>query len=200
MPADEHTEEKAALRARCRALRLALPEEERATLSRTACMHLAASAVWAKAKITALYVAVRGETDCSYLFGTAREQGKTVLLPLVEGREGALRMRLVPCARPDSLRSGAFGIPEPPAPEYGEQDDPVPDLLIVPGTAFDRAGYRLGQGGGFYDRLLAKPEYSDVLSIGLGYSFQVKDKVPREPFDMRLKALCTEDGLLRLNP
>ncbi|MDR1685764.1 MAG: 5-formyltetrahydrofolate cyclo-ligase [Desulfovibrio sp.] len=212
-------EEKAALRARYRALRRALSEEERGALSRAACAHLAASEVWAKAKIVGLYVAVHGETDCSFLFRSALEQGKTVLLPMLGDLEasglrpgrfggnreadglstashGARRMRLVPCAGPEHLRVGAFGIPEPPAPAYGEEDDPVPELLPVPGTAFDRAGYRLGQGGGFYDRFLVRPAYADVVTVGLCYAFQVRDEVPRDSFDMPLRALCTEDGLL----
>jgi 5-formyltetrahydrofolate cyclo-ligase len=216
-------EEKAALRALYRARRSALSEEERRALSRAACAHLAASEAWAKARIVGLYVAVRGETDCSFLFRSALEQGKTVLLPLIENREasgrypersgensgaggfhatpqGMLRMRLVPCAGPEHLRIGAFGIPEPPAPAYGEEDDLVPDLLVVPGTAFDRAGGRLGQGGGFYDRLQARPMYADVVTVGFCYAFQVRDEVPKENFDMRLRALCTEDGLLWIRP
>jgi 5-formyltetrahydrofolate cyclo-ligase len=216
-------EEKAALRTRYRALRLALSDDERGTLSRAACAHLAASEVWAKAEIVGLYVAVRGETDCSSLFRSALEQGKTVLLPLIEDMkasglcpdraegdcgarglrtavQGARRMRLVPCTGPEHLRTGAFGIPEPPAPAYGEEDDPVPDLLLVPGTAFDRAGFRLGQGGGFYDRLAVRPAYVDVPAVGFCYAFQVRDEVPRESFDMPLRALCTEDGLLWFKP
>jgi 5-formyltetrahydrofolate cyclo-ligase len=225
MPATAIAEEKTALRACCRALRRALPEEERAALSLTACAHLAASALWAKAAIVGLYVAVRGETDCASLFGAALEQGKTVLLPLVEdtaisggllrrersesvcgelgfpaASKGSRRMRLVPCAGPEQLHEGAFGIPEPPAPAYGEEDDPVPDLLLVPGMVFDRAGYRVGQGGGFYDRLLARAKYTDTVTVGLGYAFQVTDGIPREHFDMPLRALCTEDGLLRIRP
>jgi 5-formyltetrahydrofolate cyclo-ligase len=200
MPAADRTEDKSALRARYRALRRVLSGEERAELSRAACAHLEASEIWAEAAILGLYVAVCGETDCASLFAAAAEQGKTVLLPLIEGRENERRMRLVPCGGPENLRIGAFGIPEPAAPEYGERDDPVPDLLLVPGTAFDRAGYRLGQGGGFYDRLLAKAEYAGAVTVGLGYSFQVRDEVPRERFDMPLRALCTEDGLQWVEP
>jgi 5-formyltetrahydrofolate cyclo-ligase len=223
MPAADVAEKKTALRVRYRALRRALSEGERGALSRAACAHLAASGVWAKAKIVGMYVAVRGETDCSFLFRSALEQGKTVLLPLIEDREasglcpepcgvnsgerafrtasgGGRRMRLAPCAGPGHLRVGVFGIPEPPAPEYGEDDDTVPDLLLVPGTVFDRAGRRLGQGGGFYDRLLARPAYADVVTVGLCYAFQVRDEVPEESFDMPLRALCTEDGLLWTKP
>ncbi|MDR2604162.1 MAG: 5-formyltetrahydrofolate cyclo-ligase [Desulfovibrio sp.] len=219
MPAAGVAEEKAALRVRFRALRRALSGEEREALSRAAGAHLAACGAWAKAKVVGLYVAVRGETDCSFLFRSALEQGKTVLLPLIEAREtsgfypersggnsgthgprAAQAMRLVPCAGPEHLRVGAFGIPEPPTPAYGEEDDPVPDLSVVPGTAFDRAGYRLGQGGGFYDRLLARPAYADVVTVGFCYAFQVRDEVPKENFDMPLRALCTEDGVLWIRP
>ncbi|MDR2124908.1 MAG: 5-formyltetrahydrofolate cyclo-ligase [Desulfovibrio sp.] len=216
-------EEKAALRARYRALRLALSEEERGALSRAACAHLAASGLWAEAESVGLYAAVRGETDCSSLFRTASAQGKTVLLPLIEdleasvpcpeqsgrnsgargfraAQQGTRRMRLVPCAGPERLIPGAFGIPEPPAPAYGEENDPVPHLLLVPGTVFDRTGRRLGQGGGFYDRFLARPAYADTPTVGLCYAFQIRDEVPWESFDVPLRALCTEDGLLWIRP
>ena len=66
------------------------------------------------------------------------------------------------------------------------------DLLVVPGIAFDKKGYRLGYGKGYYDMFLAKKK---VTSIGLGYSFQLLELLPKGKYDKRLDAIATEDGV-----
>jgi 5-formyltetrahydrofolate cyclo-ligase len=75
-------------------------------------------------------------------------------------------------------------------------DHVVPDVLIVPLLAYDARGYRLGYGGGFYDRTLAQLRaMSKVLAIGLAYSAQQQDIVPTEPTDERLDLIVTEAGI-----
>ncbi|HSM18981.1 MAG TPA: 5-formyltetrahydrofolate cyclo-ligase, partial [Hyphomicrobiales bacterium] len=70
-----------------------------------------------------------------------------------------------------------------------------PDVLLVPLLAFDRAGFRLGYGGGFYDRSLEQLRSAGpVAAIGLAYSAQQTDECPRESFDQPLDAILTEDG------
>lgn len=87
----------------------------------------------------------------------------------------------------------------PPTPDSpGKASAPVPDIIVVPGVAFDRQGGRLGQGGGYYDRLLGSPAYAACLRIGLAYAFQVLDRLPRDDWDVPVHALCTEEGLLWL--
>ena len=66
------------------------------------------------------------------------------------------------------------------------------DLLVVPGVAFDEKGYRLGYGKGYYDKVLARKK---IFSIGLGYSLQLLEKVPRGKYDERLDAIVTEEGI-----
>lgn len=73
---------------------------------------------------------------------------------------------------------------------------PAPDLIIAPGLAFDRNGIRLGMGGGYYDRLLALPRHAASRRVGLAYSFQLVDSLPREAWDMPVHAVCTEKGLV----
>lgn len=76
-------------------------------------------------------------------------------------------------------------------------DPLVPDVLIVPLLAYDSRGYRLGYGGGFYDRTLAKLRAErEVLAIGLAYCAQQQPEVPTEPTDMRLDMIATEHGCL----
>lgn len=88
---------------------------------------------------------------------------------------------------------GSYDLMEP-LPEKTTEISPAEiDLAFVPGLIFDRAGYRLGYGGGYYDKLLsseAKP-----VSVGLGYEFQKVNRVPRAEHDEAVDYLCTEAGL-----
>jgi 5-formyltetrahydrofolate cyclo-ligase len=198
IPEDAATKE--ALRAAMRAARRALPPEERAALSRLACGRLLASALWQGAATVALYIAVRGEVDTGLLLDAAWREGKTLLLPLC-APEKAGTMRLTACAGPEQLCRGAYGIPEPvpAAPidwEKPELFSTPPDLVVAPGLAFDRQGFRLGMGGGYYDRLLALPAYAHACRLGLAYAFQITEAVPRRDWDIPMQALCTEKELL----
>ena len=72
-------------------------------------------------------------------------------------------------------------------------------MLIVPLLAFDRRGYRLGYGGGFYDRTLERLRARHaVLAVGFAFAAQEVAEVPTEPTDQKLDAIVTEDGLIDL--
>jgi len=90
----------------------------------------------------------------------------------------------------DALERGPMGTSQPgPAAEAL-----TPDVLLVPLLAFDRRGYRLGYGGGYYDRTLAA--LPGAVAIGIGYAAQELDEVPAGPEDARLAAIATEAGLV----
>lgn len=84
--------------------------------------------------------------------------------------------------------AGRFGTSHP------EGEIEVPDLVLVPFLAFDRSGYRLGYGGGYYDRTLAA---LNVPAIGFGFAGQQIDVVPTGPYDIPLKTIVTEYGVLQ---
>ena len=89
-----------------------------------------------------------------------------------------------------------IGIPVPDA----DADVMSPDLLLVPILAFDRHGFRLGYGGGFYDRTIARlRETQGILTVGLAFSGQVRDDLPVGPHDMRLDWIVTESAALRVS-
>jgi 5-formyltetrahydrofolate cyclo-ligase len=69
-------------------------------------------------------------------------------------------------------------------------------LMLVPAVGGDRAGYRLGYGGGFYDRLLAQESWRAVRTIGVTHGFAMRETLPRESWDQPLGRWCTEQGLL----
>ena len=86
---------------------------------------------------------------------------------------------------------GGFGtlVPAP------EQPEVSPRILIVPLAAFDRRGYRIGYGKGYYDRALS--ELGPTISIGIAYAAQEIDAVPQEPHDRRLDWIVTERETIR---
>lgn len=89
----------------------------------------------------------------------------------------------------DQMILNKFGIKEP-SPSSADLVDDI-DLLIVPGIAFDRNGYRIGYGRGFYDRYLQRKKYA--FSVGLGFELQLLDEeLPHEKFDQRVNAIATE--------
>lgn len=92
-----------------------------------------------------------------------------------------------------SLNLGAFNIYEPIGPT--ENINTI-DLIIVPGIAFDKQGNRLGRGKGYYDRLLSK---SSSLKIGIGYDFQIFDRIATESHDIPMDAIITPSHTLIIN-
>lgn len=188
--------DKDALRDKFSRMRQALGPAERSRLSARASACLLADRAWQEARIVGLYMAVRGECDSSALLEAAYAAGKQVLLPRCSGLEKG-RMEFVPSLAGAALQPGAYGIPEP-LPDAGAER-PEPDLLVLPGLAFDRRGLRLGAGGGYYDRYLAGAGRQGILRIGLCYDFQVLESLPRQSWDMPVHALCSESGLLWIN-
>ena len=191
----ETVHDKEALRATMREMRRALAASACADLSYAAARHVLQSPLWKKACSVAMYVAVRGELDTGPLLQAAWQSGKQVLLPQCV-MEGSAALRFMPCQGPEILTPGAFGIPEPQDPTLAGMREIVPDLIIVPGIAFDRKGARLGQGGGFYDRYFFRPEIAGVPRIGYIYAFQLVDCLPQDPWDLSVDAVCTEHGII----
>lgn len=133
------------------------------------------------------YVAQGSEIDPGPLIQRLAETGAEPALPAAAGRDAPLSFRLWdPRAE---LVLDAFGIPSPPL----WADVVQPDLVIAPLLAFDRAGGRLGQGAGHYDRTLANlRRLKPVFVLGLAYAGQELEEIPMEPHDQRLDAILTE--------
>ncbi|MBF0888592.1 MULTISPECIES: 5-formyltetrahydrofolate cyclo-ligase [Gluconobacter] len=126
------------------------------------------------------------EVDLRPLCHALSEAGRQVLLPETTPKGSPLIFRRWTPASP--MIVGRFGTSHP------EGDVDVPDLVLVPFLAFDRFGYRLGYGGGYYDRTLAA---LNVPAIGFGFAGQQIDAVPTGPYDIPLKMIVTECGVIR---
>jgi len=119
------------------------------------------------------------------------DAGASLALPAVTGRGQPLVMRAWSFGAP--LVPGVWGIREPPA----DAPELNPDILIVPLLAFDRRGYRLGYGGGYYDRTIARLRtMKPVIAVGIAFSAQQIEEVPTTPRDERLDLVLTEGGII----
>jgi 5-formyltetrahydrofolate cyclo-ligase len=176
-------------RARIRALRRAMPPEQRRSESQAAaaiCHSLCPGE-------PVSYAAMADELDLSDLHRACWAAGRGVILPRVAGPGRLTWHRII---GPQELAPGAYGISEP---VVGVPAVAVPTgaTIFVPGVAFTRAGERLGQGGGFYDRWLA--ERPDLLVIGVGFTCQLVAEMASEPHDRRVDGLVIA-GSLELAP
>lgn len=142
------------------------------------------------AKTLLLYAPIHGEVDTHGIFERARQHGKQVAFPRVNGE----LLEAVLVKDWAELQRGNFGVLEPAARK--RLTIAKIDVVFVPGIAFDLKGHRLGYGKGFYDRFLARLK-PGAEKIGLAYEFQVVDSLPVETHDVDLDAVVTEKRVLR---
>ena len=135
------------------------------------------------------YMPIRTEVDILPAMAVLAGSGP-VAVPIVLGRGQALEFHRW---RPDmAMQDGPFGARVP-----VDGEPVVPQVVILPLLAFDARGYRLGYGGGFYDRSLETLRANGpVLAVGFAYGAQQVDTVPIEPTDQRMDAMVTERGVL----
>ena len=139
------------------------------------------------------YLPLGSEIDARPLMQRLAGAGAALALPVVVAPDAPLEFRHWDLAA--ALEPDALGVPAPPRSAALVH----PDLVIVPLLAFDRAGGRLGQGGGFYDRTLAAlRRVRPVFALGLAYAGQEAPEVPAEPHDQRLDAILTETEFIRV--
>jgi 5-formyltetrahydrofolate cyclo-ligase len=140
------------------------------------------------------YWPLEDEFDPRPLFMELQRRGHPIGLPVILGRGQPLTFRRW---APDiALVRGSFRVMTPPA----DAPEVVPQLLLVPLLAFDRAGFRLGYGGGFYDRTIAKLRAAgDVLAVGVALAAQEVGTVPRDDTDEPLDWVVTDQEAIRIS-
>jgi 5-formyltetrahydrofolate cyclo-ligase len=171
-------------RARRVALSSALPDFAERIVARAPALNLPDNC------IVGGYVALPGEADPNLLLKHLEANGHAIAFPRVTAKGEALAFHLWHAGR--MLSPGAFGIPEP-SPDWPLA---TPRALLVPLLAFDSEGFRIGYGGGFYDRTLAElSEKGQVLAIGIAFAGQRVEHIPRDVNDRRLDMVVTEAGI-----
>jgi 5-formyltetrahydrofolate cyclo-ligase len=189
-----------ALRARLNAQRRALTPEQRTRASllvaRNADRALHLQPHWR----VALYAALPRELDAAPLITLAVNRGCRVYLPRIDRRHTSRGMRFAEM-QGTGWRNNRLGIAEPTGGDtLGAR---WLDLVFLPLVGFDRAGVRLGAGGGFYDRAFAfrnlRSSWHAPRLIGLAYGFQEVDSIGAAAHDVLMDAVVTETGMIRCN-
>lgn len=135
------------------------------------------------------FIPYRSEIDVTTLLGALSKKDCTTCLPIVTGEGQPLIFRQWQPG--DETEPGAWNIPVP----LQSACLVEPDILLVPLLAFDSAGYRLGYGGGFYDRTIERlSRQKSIITIGVAYSAQQITNVPTDKHDQRLDWILTEKG------
>jgi len=186
---------KALLRKALRAARRALSPDLHELLSTRAAKHLMRLPAFAAGKRIALYLPFDRETDTASLIIAARRRGVRIFVPVISDRRHR-RLRFFPLD--GKTRVGTFGIAIP-----RRQGQAVAaqwlDLIVIPLVGVDGDGYRLGMGGGYYDRALSfrrrRLSWRGPHLIGLAFDCQRSDASVAEQWDVRLNSLATESGV-----
>jgi 5-formyltetrahydrofolate cyclo-ligase len=142
--------------------------------------------------VYAAYLPIRSELSPIALVGELVAAGMTTVMPITPEPENPLSFHQWAPGMP--LAEGPYGTKQPPS--ANRKIDP--DVILAPMLAFDAGCWRLGYGGGFYDRTIAnlRDQGRDVRVIGLAFSGQKVAAVPTGPYDMALDAVLTPEGLV----
>ena len=172
-----------------------LPPEVREMYDNKICDRFMALVTYRYAKSLLMYSPLVHEININRITLHALANGKTVAYPRCDITGSTMEYHIVQSL--DQLEPGAYGIKEPPA------DLPVYDVkstenavCIVPALVYDKSGYRLGYGKGYYDRYLA--EFNGA-KVGLVYNDFIVPSVPRGRYDLAVDVLVTEKGVKALN-
>lgn len=154
------------------------------------CSHLQTSVLFSQAKTILAYFSFRQEPDLSSSFTNCDRNSERIWgFPRCVNKSLDWH-RWKPN---DSIITGTYGITEP-HPDSPKINSEEVDLILIPCVACDHQGYRLGYGGGYYDRLLSYPEWESIPTIGIVFDFAYLPQLPIEDWDKPLQAICTETG------
>ncbi len=190
-PLDTLKHRKARLRKTASALRAELCHRDEAAVVKSLIEFADGFEPESQETVVSGYVPIGSEIDCMAALERFHQRGFTLCLPLVTAPATALTfLRYCPG---DRLVKGDFDVFTP---EH-HVEHVVPSILLVPLLAFDRQGYRLGYGGGFYDRTLALlRQQHPIKAIGLAFGGQEVDAVPHDELDQRLDGVLCEGGFI----
>ncbi len=182
------------LRAGRLAARDAIPVAERIEKSLQLADHGLTTIPVSPGDIVSGFLPIRSEMDLRPLMAGLRQRGARICVPVILDKERIVFRELVPGA---PLVDCGFGTSAP-GPDAAELE---PDIMLVPVAAFDATGERIGYGGGYYDRAIARFREKDLQPrlIGIAFDCQEVASVPAEPHDVRLPAVLTESGLRHLD-
>lgn len=171
-------------------VRADLTKGQRDHMSKMALEKLIQTEEYKKAQHIFAFVSMGDEIDTIGAIEYFLADGKSVYVPLT--KKGHDRMKFSSLTSLDHLVEGNFGVKEPKEAYINWVDHDLVDLILVPGLAFDKEGYRTGYGGGFYDKFFADTK-SDFVKIGYCFSVQLfEGSLPRNEFDVPVDFIITD--------
>ncbi|AXS81292.1 5-formyltetrahydrofolate cyclo-ligase [Dechloromonas sp. HYN0024] len=188
-PVEDNTGWRRALRREMVMRRSTLSDAAHAGLSARIVAHL--QAALPRPRIVAFCWPIKHEPDVRAVIDDWTRLGAMAALPVVVAENLPLAFRAWTSETP--LEPDRYGIPTPVAGDFLQ-----PDLILLPLNGFDRAGYRLGYGGGYFDRTLAALS-PRPLAVGVGFEINRLDSIRPESHDQRLDWIVTEAGCFRVS-
>jgi len=185
---------KSRLRAEAAARRAAIPRAEAEAAALAVRDRILAAEIVPPGATVSAYWPLHEEFDPRPALEALAARGHTLCLPVVIAKGRPLAFRA--WAPGDPLERAAFGLSVP----RWDAPPAVPEFLLVPLLAFDRRGFRLGYGGGYFDRTIAalRAHTHPIVALGVGFAAQEVAKVPALPYDQRLDDIATERELIRI--
>ena len=172
-----------------------LPMNERLEKSSAIFSILKESDIYKNASNVMLYIDFRSEVSTKEIINDLLEREKRVFIPLTvpETRQMIISELL---DMEKDLALGNFGVLEPIEEAIRPVDPKILDLIIVPGVGFDKNGYRVGYGGGYYDRFLPKL-LPNVPTVALAFEIQLISQAPKDKYDFPVQYIATENKLIQ---
>ncbi|MCZ0754619.1 5-formyltetrahydrofolate cyclo-ligase [Anoxybacillus sp. J5B_2022] len=184
-------EEKQRIREQMKARLHELTVEEKRAYEEQMVRNLYALPLWQEAQTVALTIAKRHEINTIPMIENAWQTGKTVCVPKCDPATKTMTFRAIRSFA--QLETVYFGLQEPIEALTDEVKPAAIDLMVVPGICFSKDGYRIGYGGGYYDRYLQQVKKP---TISLAYAFQVVDHLPTEPHDLPVDIIITNEKVI----
>jgi 5,10-methenyltetrahydrofolate synthetase len=184
------------IRKLCKNIRDNLPNRD--SLSESLWTHLYSIREYKLCKSILVYASIGSEPDTLPLMHRALQDGKNVYCPVVSGHD----MQFYRVDSPtDLVPSGRYAIPEPPVnPKKIYKASKTPAICIVPALCVDKKGYRIGYGGGYYDRYFRKETVGidKIFLISAIFSALCKEYFPHDEFDVPIDMIITEEKITRI--
>jgi 5-formyltetrahydrofolate cyclo-ligase len=166
--------------------------EAREKLSKQIAEHVLLTSWWKQAKMIGITIPQKDELDTTFIIKKAWEQNKGVAVPKCYPKNNN-EMIFYEITDWDQLDKGYVGIYEPDPAKCRPVHKKEINIMFVPGVLFGRNGYRIGYGGGYYDRYLKDFQ---ALTVSLAIEKQIVQQVPHEDYDLPVNQIITENGII----
>lgn len=175
--------------------RTQIPKDIREKYSKEISNTLYETEYYKNANTIMAFISFGSEINTRYLIENAIEEGKTVVIPVMVS--GTRELKISKLLDFSELELGEYNILTPKKEFLRFMDPSTIDLILSPGLIFARNGYRVGYGGGYYDRFFAKID-PGVKKIAIGFDMQVRDTVPTGKYDIPVDYILTEKQFIKI--